>query len=190
MVSVAVTANAVIVHGRPPREEFYDPGEPSPSNQHWLPWLAKQLIVRDIPAHTPEMPHAYAPEWDAWSREFERYDVTPATILVGHSCGGGFLVRWLSEHPDARVGRVVLVAPWIDPTGERVGEFFRFTLDPRLAERTAGLVIMTSDDDSDEVLRSVAILRDRLAGAEVRQFPGYGHFLRTELRELLVAALG
>jgi predicted alpha/beta hydrolase family esterase len=192
-----VTANAVIVHGRPGREEYYDPGVPSCSNHHWLPWLAKQLRVRDIHAHTPEMPHAYAPQWSLWRREFERCDIGPETILVGHSCGGGFLVRWLSEHPRQRVGRVVLVAPWIDPDGNFAGEqgswagdFFAFEPDRLLAERTAGLIVMTSDDDSDQVLRSVAILREKLAGAQVREFPGYGHFLRPQLREVLVAALG
>lgn len=181
--------NAVIVHGRPSRAEYYDPAAPSGSNHHWLPWLAKQLIVRDIHAHTPEMPHAYEPDWATWLREFERYDVGPDTILVGHSCGGGFLVRWLSDHPVARVGRVVLVAPWIDPDGDRAGDFFRFDLDERLVERTAGLVIMTSDDDDEQVLRSVDILGGRLAGAHIRRFPRHGHFTRPQLPELLVAVL-
>jgi hypothetical protein len=41
-----------------------------------------------------------------WLRGVERYEITPETLLVGHSCGGGFLVRWLSGHPAVRVPRV------------------------------------------------------------------------------------
>jgi alpha-beta hydrolase superfamily lysophospholipase len=40
--------------------------------------------------------------------EFERYDIFPETDLVGHSCGGGFFVRWLSKHLEVKVGNVVL----------------------------------------------------------------------------------
>jgi hypothetical protein len=173
--------NAVIVHGMPSREECYDPDLPSPSNHHWLPWLAKQLIVRDIPAHTPEMPRPYEPDWAAWSAEFGRYDVGPGTLLVGHSCGGGFLARWLSERPEVRLARVVLVAPWIDPDRGRAPDFFDFTIDPGLAGRVGRLVIFNSDTDTEEVQRSARIIRDAVPGAAYREFPRYGHFCLADL---------
>jgi predicted alpha/beta hydrolase family esterase len=165
----------------PDRKECYDPAVPSPSNHHWLPWLAKQLIVRDIPAHTPEMPRAYEPEWAAWSAEFARYDVGPRTLLVGHSCGGGFLTRWLSERPEARVAGVVLVAPWIDPDRRCIPDFFGFTIDPALAERAGRLVVFNSDTDSDEVQRSARTIHDAVPGAVYREFAGYGHFCLDDL---------
>jgi uncharacterized protein len=168
--------NAVIVHGMPGREEFHDPDLPSPSNHHWLPWLANQLIVRGVPAHTPEMPRAYAPDWAAWSAEFARYDVGPRTLLVGHSCGGGFLTRWLSDRPRLRVARVVLVAPWIDPDHDRVGDFFDFTVDPTLADRAGRLVIFNSGTDAEPVRRSARLIRDAVPGAVYREFPDRGHF--------------
>lgn len=174
--SVLAPGNAVIVHGKPGRPEYYDPDLPSASNHHWLPWLANQLIVRDIPAHTPEMPLAYAPDYPAWRREFERYDVNAGTLLVGHSCGAGFLLRWLSEHPDVRVNRVVLVAPWLDPDGDRAPGFFDFDLDPGLVARTAGLTIANSDDDGEQIQRSVRILRDAVPGVGYREFHAHGHF--------------
>ena len=39
--------NAVILHGQPSREEYYDPNAPSMSNAHWLPWLQAQLLKID-----------------------------------------------------------------------------------------------------------------------------------------------
>ena len=77
--------NAIIIHGAPDKEEYYSDKYPSASNFQWLPWLQKQLIMRDIKADTPEMPHAYSPQYDVWKREFERFDITSETILVGHS---------------------------------------------------------------------------------------------------------
>ena len=74
--------NAIIVHGKPSREEYYDPAVPPPSSHHWLPWLAKQLLVRAIHAVRPEMPHAYAPDYPSWRREFERYDVEALVALL------------------------------------------------------------------------------------------------------------
>jgi predicted alpha/beta hydrolase family esterase len=181
--------NAIIVHGMPSREEYYDSAVPSASSHHWLPWLAKQLLVRDIAAARPEMPRAFEPDYPTWRREFERFDVTPRTLLVGHSCGGGFLIRWLSEHPTVRVGRVVLVAPWVDPDRRTAPDFFDFALDGQLESRTEGLVIFGSDDDGDGILRSVAVLRDALPRARYREFAERGHFLDRTFPELLVALL-
>lgn len=181
--------NAIIVHGKPGRDEYYDSAVPSASSHHWLPWLAKQLLVRDIAAARPEMPRAFEPDYPTWQREFERFDVDEHTLLVGHSCGGGFLVRWLSEHPTVRVGRVVLVAPWIDPGGDGAPGFFDFTVDGALVSRTDGLVIFNSDNDGDGVQRSVTILRDALPDARYREFAERGHFLDRTFPDLLVALL-
>lgn len=171
--------NAILVHGMPDRDEYYAPSQPSASNAHWFPWLQNQLLIAGIAAATPEMPLAYAPDYPVWAREFERFDVRPDTILVGHSCGGGFLVRWLSEHPDVHVARVVLVAPWLDPEGKTAG-FFDFDLDPDLTSR-AELSVWHSTDDMDSVTRSVALLRKQLPTMAYREFTGYGHFCTGDL---------
>ncbi len=142
---------AILVHGVPGREEYYDTAQPSASNAHWFPWLQNELLVRGVAAATPEMPLAYAPEYDIWRREFERFDLRDDTILVGHSCGGGFLVRWLSEHPAVSVGPVVLVAPWLDPRREATTDFFDFTMDSHLPTRASEAVIFASDNDHDSV---------------------------------------
>lgn len=173
--------NAIILHGMPGRQEYYDTTAPSTSNSHWFPWLQKQLMIRDIAAATPEIPHAYSPDYVVWQREFERFDINEDTLLVGHSCGGGFLVRWLSEHPEVRVNRVVLVAPWIDPFREDTTDFFEFTMDPTLAERVGELWIFDSDNDSRGVHTSIEAIRSCIDGIKYREFHDYGHFCRKDL---------
>lgn len=85
--------NAIILHGKPSKERYYDPSFPASSNYYWLPWLQKQLIVRDILTATPEVPHNWRVDYPIWLKEFERYDVTSETILIGHSCGDSFLLE-------------------------------------------------------------------------------------------------
>lgn len=170
--------NAIILHGAPEKEHYYDPEKPSESNSHWLPWLQKELIIRDIHALTPEIPHAHEPRWELWCREVERFDITPGTMLVGHSAGAGFFLKYLSVHPELKAGRVVLVAPWMDPDNtieER--SFFEFDWDPEIAGRTGGMSVFYAPDDSGSVQQTVAAIRKHTRGITFKKFPeGYGHF--------------
>lgn len=176
--------NAIILHGCPEKENYYRPDLPSESNAHWLPWLQHELIIRDIAADTPDIPHSYEPVWETWVREVERYDITEETILVGHSAGAGFWVKYLSVHPELRVGKVVLVGPWFDPDKTiRDENFFSFTLDSTLVDRTAGVEVFYSVDDSESSQLGTQFLKQNLPSARFREFPaGYGHFTYENLQ--------
>lgn len=170
-------STAILIHGWAQKEEAYNPKYPSPSNSHWLPWLTKQLMIKDIHTIAVEMPKAYYPVYPDWKREFERFDVNEETILVGHSCGAGFLVRWLSENQQ-RVGKVILVAPWtgIRPDQPFDDSFFQFKADQHLVDRTQGVTIYLSTDDGSMIKDSVTKLREEVEGMKYREFEGKGHF--------------
>ena len=174
--------NAIIVHGKPGKDEYYDPKFPSSSNYYWIPWLQKQLLVNEIAAQTPEVPHAYNPDYAVWKKEFERFEVTPETILVGHSCGAGFLVRWLSEHKNIVVDKIVLVAPWLDPDREDTTDFFEFEIDPQLTERAKSFIIFNSDNDHESVHKTIQILKDKHTGYKLQEFHNYGHFTHDDMK--------
>lgn len=169
---------AIILHGRPNKEEYYSDKYPSASNSHWLPWLQKQLLIKDIPAYTPEVPNCYDLDYGKWCKEFERYEITFETILVGHSCGGGFIVRWLSEHPEIRVDRVILVAPGAPAVSADWSStsFFDFTIDPNIVSQTRGITVFGSDNDSPGIMESVQKYRAIIKDVQYREFKGYGHF--------------
>jgi predicted alpha/beta hydrolase family esterase len=185
--------NAIILHGKPERDEYYDPKFPSASNSHWLPWLQKQLTVNNIKADTPEVPMAFDPQWDLWVKEVERFEITPNTILVGHSCGAGFWIRYLSEHKDLPVGRVVLVAPSLGKDWDR-HKFFDFTIDPEISNRTKNITVFYSDNDKQAIIDTVKTLRGTIPSINIREFHGFGHFtyeaMKTfEFPELLTEVL-
>jgi predicted alpha/beta hydrolase family esterase len=123
----------------------------------------------------------FRPRYEKWKKEFERFDITPDTTLVGHSCGGGFLVRYLSEHKDLKVGKVVLVAPWMNPDNNPVSDtadFFTFEIDPDFVARTDGVTVFISSDDYPSVVQTVDILRDKVRDLQFREYTDTGHFIK------------
>ncbi|MBN8550000.1 MAG: alpha/beta hydrolase [Deltaproteobacteria bacterium] len=189
---------AVILHGACDREEYFSERYPSLSNSHWLPWLQKQLLMAGYDAQSPEMPEAYLPDYAKWAHVFERMapDLSESSILIGHSCGGGFFLRWLSEH-QLRINKLVLVAPWIDPDKRRAqGTFFDFSPDPSLTQRMR-VELLASTNDAADVQESVNIIRAKIPNIRYHEFKDYGHFCFSdmntevfpELREIVLAKL-
>jgi hypothetical protein len=178
--------NAVIVHGRPSAREYYLRKiirRPN-STAHWQGWLRAQLIANGYLVDTPKMPRPYQPNYEKWRKEFERCHIGPQTLLIGHSCGGGFLIRWLSEHPEAKVGKVILVAPWIGHDyGAPATDFFDgYKIDPNIASRTKGLVVFYSDNDVKAIQAAISQLKTTLRGAKYKEFHHYGHFTISEMK--------
>ena len=172
---------AIILHGKPEKEEYHDEHRPAESNCHWIPWIQKQLLLKDIVAQAPEMPVPYNPEYTAWRKVFESFLIDHETILIGHSCGGGFIVRYLSEN-NINVGKVVLIAPWIDPDKTLKTGMFDFKIDENLAKRTRELVIFDSKNDHKDVQESVEILKNTIKGARVVEFEDKGHFCYEDMQ--------
>lgn len=166
---------AIIVHGMGSEDSTPGSEVRSPANSHWLPWVQQQLIVNGVLAQAPEMPEPYAPVYESWKGVFEQFPVAEDTILIGHSCGAGFLVRWLSKNT-VNVGKVVLVAPWMNPDKDPVTKMFECAIDPAFVERTKGVTVFISEDDDKEMLDTVQMLEKEVVGIEVVRMHGKGHF--------------
>lgn len=173
--------NAILLHGKPGEKEYYDPSFPSSSNYHWFPWLQKQLLIKDIKADTPEVPFAYDPQWELWVKEVERFDMSTQTTLIGHSCGGGFWVRYLSENKNLRVGKVVLVAPSFGYSGWGKKFFEGFSIDPEIASRVNSLTIFNSDNDDEGIQQAVREIREAIPQVNYREFH-LGHFTHNDMK--------
>lgn len=161
---------AIILHGMPSKEEYFSEEIPSQSNKHWLGWLKKELIINGILTETPELPEPYEPVYEKWETVFKNFPINEHTILVGHSCGAGFLIRWLSENK-VKVGKVALVAPFLDPDHDEVkSDFFNFNIDKDLAKRTEGVKIFVSKDDDEEIHASAEQIKAKVKNIEVMEF--------------------
>ncbi len=182
---------ALVLHGRPDKDEYFDPYMPKPAQAHWLPWIREQCLAKGIAAPAIEMPEPYEPNYAKWCSVFDTFEphINEDTLLVGHSAGVGFLVRWLGERRP-NVGKVALVAPYLDPRHEDYGSgMYDYDVHQSLIADTKGMCVFYSTDDDEEIIESVDILKERLPGLESREFPDKGHFTlqdmkTTELPEL------
>jgi predicted alpha/beta hydrolase family esterase len=175
----------ILIHGLPDDNEFDDPLIPSPSNSQWFPWVQKQLAMQGEVCQSLEFPFRnHEPVYSAWLNVIENFKIDSNTTLVGHSCGGGFLLRYLSEYPDLKPKRVILVAPWIDPQKELSTHFFDFNIDETLNERT-DVCMFASADDMESVLISIKRIKEKLPTITCHEFTNKGHFCTPQFPELL-----
>lgn len=175
--------NAIILHGRPDKSEYYIRKliyRPN-SRAHWLGWLSDELRNNGFEVVAPEIPKAFEPQWDIWERQVDKRIIGTNTLLIGHSTGAGFWLRYLSDNPKLKVGKIILIAPWLDPNRKLKTDFFNFELDKNLASRTKSLVVFYSDNDMRSVNQTVQKLKTQLNSARFSEFH-HAHFTYADMR--------
>ena len=181
---------AILIHGYHSKKVINDLNKPTPSNHQWLPWVSKQLYLKGVFPIAIEMPEPWNPNYEAWKKELERFDIDEETVLIGHSYGGGLLVRWLSE-TSKKVDKVILVAPFmgfydedvlVDQTPAETAEFFDFVIDSEMTKKTvSGVVIFSSNNDYDSIQKSISLICEETKDVKVVSFENYGHFTISQM---------
>ncbi|MFN3188148.1 MAG: alpha/beta hydrolase [Candidatus Paceibacteria bacterium] len=115
----------VFIHGGDSfdnNEEFYDflrnlPFDPyEPEKKRWRDEL-KEMTAESHEFIFLQMPNKLNAKYIAWSIWFEKLlpFIRDGAVLIGHSLGGSFLLRYLSEHAlPVSIRHLHLVAPAID----------------------------------------------------------------------------
>lgn len=161
----------IIIHGCPPSKENV-----LPKDKKWMNWLEEKLREKGYNAVAPDMPTSWEPKYSEWKKEFEKYPRTEKTILVGHSCGGAFLVRWLLE-TGKKVKKLILVAPAKVPErdSDTRKDLYDFQLPPDASHIADERVIFISNDFPHN-LKSFEIYKKAL-NPRVEKLENKGHFL-------------
>lgn len=150
------------------------------SSRDWKSDLTETLGP-SFDVFAPRMPNgmnAVYAEWELWfSRLLPLFD--DGLILIGHSLGGVFLVRYLSEHElPVRIAATLLVAAPFQDTDldESLGEFIP-PQDLQMFEVHAGRIFLYhSTDDPVVPYTHVALYAHKLTNATVRTCENMGHF--------------
>lgn len=186
--------NCIIIHGCPSNAEKAMNPETRTYDKHWIPWLKQNLVAAGIETETPLMPDPWQPDYQKFRAEFKKYKVCENTVLVGHSCGSAFLVRWLGE-TKRKIFKLILVAPWKipDKDNEFRKEFYTYPIDESIKSRVNEIVMFTADDEEEEGKESLKIFHQALDG-KVVELKGRGHYTMgdmgtTEFPELLEVIL-
>lgn len=137
----------------------------------------------------PRMPNTNNAKYDEWKIWFEK--IIPMLndnfILIGHSLGGIFLAKYLSENKiDKKIIATILVAPpHSDITdGESLGSF-NLLNDLKLFGQQAGsITIFFSRDDVVVPIQHMEKYKNLLPDAKYIVFDDRGHFNTLEFLEL------
>lgn len=107
----------------------------------------------------------------------DKINVNKKSILVGHSCGGAFLVRWLGE-TKKRTKKLILVAPakMLESMPEKYFDFYNFETDLSITNRVNEIVIFVSDNEGEGIRKAVKRYSKEF-NIQPREIKGKGHFL-------------
>lgn len=172
---------ALVLHGVCDRDEYFGREFPSPSNAHWLPWLQQKFLRAGVLCQTPEMPAPYAPIFRDWADTFERFRIAADTVVVAHSAGCGFILKWLNLHPEISIKKLVLVAPWLD-LARTHGDFLDGALNPALQSRIGEIHVLYSKNETTAgVEKAKNLILETLPQSQLHLFDDKGHFCLSDL---------
>jgi uncharacterized protein len=140
-----------------------------------------QILMPSMPSKN----NAKYLEWCIWFDKVAEH-LTDGVVLVGHSLGGTFLAKYLSEGGlSVSVTATFLVAPVFDTEGESLADFI-LPASLKAMEQTAGTVFLYhSKDDPVVPFSALEKYQQQLPHAIPRIFTDRGHFLESEFPELV-----
>lgn len=151
----------------------------------WKPWL-RQALEDNYEVILPVMPNRSNAQYKEWKIWFEKLIpfLSGGVILIGHSLGGAFLVKYLSENSFPRkIKAVFLVGAVYDKDSEGY-PLASFTLPANLNLQTDKIYLYHSKDDPVVSFSALEKYKKILLHAQTRVFENRGHFLQEEFPEL------
>ena len=147
-----------------------------------------QNLGEDYDVLLPKMPNLTNAKYIEWRIWFERMFefLNPEVILIGHSLGAMFLIKYLSENTfPKQIKKLFLIS---SPYGENeidLAEFMPPESFDRLGEQIKNVFIFHSKDDMVVPFSEFTEIKKRLPRASAFVFEDRGHFNQEEFPELV-----
>lgn len=139
------------------------------------------------------MPTPLNAKYDEWGIWFEKYlpFLREDVVLVGHSLGGSFLVKWLAENrlPAKASSLVLVAAPFVsyDRCEDGLVGFATAGID-NIMESVKDVTLFQSTDDEIVPMENAHLYVQNLEGAKIKEFHAdRGHYIFDEHFPELVA---
>lgn len=139
----------------------------------------------------PKMPRENDPDYNRWRARIrqELAALDDGAILVGHSLGGSFLLKCISEEKIGKTiaGIILIAAPYWGGDGWRYEGYERVALPEDFASKLPrGTPIFFYHGSDDEVVpfAHLALYAEKMPRAVVRALEGRGHQLNNDLTEV------
>ena len=174
--------NVIVVHGSNSSEEEARKGKPE-NKRHWMPWIKKALEKEDIDVSNKLYPKDWNPSYKDWKKEFEKNKIDENSVLIGHSSGCGFLLRWLGEKKK-KISKLILIAPEVIPSEEweYLNDLLNFEINRDIRDFVKKITVFFSNNDSKGVLESVKVISQLFDIAPIKLF-NRGHFTFEDMKK-------
>lgn len=138
----------------------------------------------------PQMPSYRNAKYKEWKLWFEKHMpiVRPGVVLVGHSLGGIFLSKYLSEEKMRKKPSAALLvaAPFDDKESDYVLGDFKLKKDLSLiTKQCPNTIFYFSEDDDCVPFSDAAKYQKALPDAKYRIYKNHGHFRLTSFPEII-----
>ena len=152
----------------------------------WKMNMQKDL-GEDFQVLTPRMPNKQNARYEEWKIWFERMFpfIEDGAILIGHSLGGIFLAKYLSENTfPKKIASLMFVAAPHNETPE-IGDFVLEKPVSEIAKQCGNIHVFQSKDDPVVMSSEADKYKKDLPGAKMHIFEDRGHFNQEEFPEII-----
>jgi predicted alpha/beta hydrolase family esterase len=156
------------------------------SKNDWKPWLRERLgenyeVILPI---MPNKTNAVFSEWKLWLEKIIPF-LNNEVILIGHSLGASFLIKYLSENIfPKKIKGVFLVSGVFDSDTEGY-DLASFLLPEKLNLQTENIFIYHSKDDPVVPFSALEKFKKALPQAKTRVFEDRKHIIQETFPELV-----
>lgn len=155
----------------------------------WKDSLQKKL-GKSFEVILPNMPNKYNAKYLEWKIWFEKIIpfLEKRVVLVGHSLGGIFLAKYLSENkfPKKILAAFLIAAPYDDKDADYSLADFKLKKDLSLLQKQSKkLYIWQSEDDDIVPFADFEKYKKVLPDANYRVFKNKGHFIQKTFPEIV-----
>lgn len=154
--------------------------------KRWIEDMATEL-ENEFQFFMPQMPNKQNAVYEEWKTWFEKMIpfINDGVIVIGHSQGGIFLAKYLSEniYPN-KIGAIMLVAPVHNNTPE-VGSFRLDKSLENVSKQCQEIHLFFSKDDFVVPFSESEEYKKELPDAKFHIFEDRGHFLQETFPEII-----
>lgn len=137
----------------------------------------------------PSMPNKTNAKYSEWKQWFDNISqlFSDDCILIGHSLGGIFLAKYLSENkfPATIKATVFVAAPYDDESAEDLADFKITGISNLFREQAGEVVFYYGTDDPVIPTLEAEKYRKQLPDAEFYELSAPDHFVRTDFPEVV-----
>lgn len=155
----------------------------------WRNSLGKKL-GRNFEVFASRMPNGNNAVYEEWKIWFERINpfIHKDVILIGHSLGGIFLAKYLSENRYVKKIKalILIAAPFSECTDEPLGEFMLPVSLKKLSGQVKNIYIMHSKDDPIVPFSETAKYKKALPQPVIVSFNHKQHFNQETFPEIVI----